>query len=470
MPTFQFEAMDATGQEIRDVIEAATEEEAQGTIRQMGYFVTKISVKKSGAQETTQKAGRKRSFAIGGGGTKFVCAFTRQLSILQDAGLPILRSLKILENNAKPGKLKNALMDVCDEIETGSTLSEAMSKNPKVFNRLYINMIKAGEAGGALEVILQRLSDFMERSESLKKKVKGAMIYPVVVIMVAVSILIFIMLKIVPVFAKMFDEFELDLPAPTLLLVAISDFVVGYWFLLPAIPLTIWLFIKLVRKFKHGRMGWDMYILKLPIMGNLIEKNILARTTRTLGTLISSGVPILEALNITRETSGNALFERLYGRVTDSIREGNTIARPLAEYSRLGFHPVCAMFWFLMGATPGILMMCLTPMKDMGFMLALGAQAAVGAGILSTLWYVTKIKTRVVDDLVVNMVDVGEETGELDTMLYKVADQFDEEVKTLTDGLMALLEPLMICFLGGAVGFIVISLFMPLVALIQGLS
>lgn len=470
MPTFQFEAMDATGQEIKDVIEAATEEEAQGTIRQMGYFVTKISVKKASAQAATKKTGRKKTFAIGGGGTKFVCAFTRQLSILQDAGLPILRSLRILENNAKPGKLKNALMDVCDEIETGSTLSEAMAKSPKVFNRLYINMIKAGEAGGALEVILQRLAEFMERSESLKKKVKGAMIYPVVVIMVAVCILIFIMLKIVPVFAKMFAEFELELPAATLLLVAISDFVVSYWFLLPAIPLSIWLFIKLVRKFKHGRMGWDMYILKLPIMGNLIEKNILARTTRTLGTLISSGVPILEALNITRETAGNALFERMYGKVTDSIRDGNTIARPLAEYSRLGFHPVCAMFWFLMGATPGILMMCLTPMKDMGFMLMGGAQAALGVGTLATLFYASKIKTRVVDDLVVNMVDVGEETGELDTMLYKVADQFDEEVKTLTDGLMALLEPLMICFLGGAVGFIVISLFMPLVALIQGLS
>ena len=470
MPTYQFEAMDATGQEIRDVIEAATEEDAQTTIRQMGYFVTKISVKKAAAEAKTGKKKRPRSFAIGGGGGKHVTAFTRQLSILQDAGLPILRSLKILEQNSKPGKLKNALMDVCDEIETGATLSEAMGKCPKVFNRLYVNMIKAGEAGGALELILQRLADFMERAESLKKKVKGAMIYPVVVIMVAVLILIFIMLKIVPVFAKMFEEFELELPPPTLLLVAVSEFVVSYWFMLPAIPVTIWLFIKLVRKFKPGRMGWDMYILKLPVLGGLVEKNIMARTTRTLGTLVSSGVPILEALNITRETAGNALFEKMYGKVTDSIREGNTISRPLKDYSVLGFHPVCAMFWFLMGAVPGILMMCLTPMKGMGMMLLWGAYAAGGAGTLSTLWYLTKIKNRVVDDLVVNMVDVGEETGELDTMLYKVADQYDEEVKTLTDGLMALLEPLMIMFLGGAVGFIVISLFMPLVSLIQGLS
>ena len=434
----------------------------------MGYFVTKISVKKQAAGATASKAKKKRGFAIGGGGTKYVTAFTRQLSILQDAGLPILRSLKILEQNAKPGKLKFALQDVCEEIETGATLSEAMSKSPKVFTRLYVNMIKAGEAGGALEVILQRLAEFMERSESLKKKVKGAMIYPCVVVSVAVAILTFIMLKIVPVFAKMFEEFELELPKMTQLLVAISDFVVNFWFLLPAVPVGVFLFVKLMRKFKHGRMGWDMFILRLPIAGMLVEKNTLARTTRTLGTLISSGVPILEGLTITRETSGNALFEKIYGKVTDSIREGNTVARPMREYSMLGFHPMCGFFWFMLGAIPGMLIMCLEPM--MPGMLSMGAACAGGVGTLGLLWYLTKIKTRVVDDLVVNMVDVGEETGELDTMLYKVADQYDEEVKTLTDGLMALLEPLMIVFLGGAVGFIVISLFMPLVSLIQGLS
>jgi type IV pilus assembly protein PilC len=470
MPTFQFEAMDATGQEIVDVIDAATEEEAQTTIRQMGYFVTKISVKKAAAGQAAGKGKKKRGFALGGGGSKFVCAFTRQLSILQDAGLPILRSLKILENNAKPGKLKNALLDTCEEIETGATLSEAMSKCPKVFTRLYVNMIKAGEAGGALEVVLQRLAEFMERSETLKKKVKSAMIYPCVVIFVAVAILTFIMWKIVPVFATMFVEFDLDLPPMTLLLVAISEFVLNFWFLLPAVPVGVFLFVKLMRKFKHGRMGWDMFVLRLPIMGMLIEKNTLARTTRTLGTLISSGVPILEGLNITRETAGNALFEKIYGKVTDSIREGNTVARPLKDYSALGFHPMCAFFWFFFGAIPGMMIMCLTPMKDMGGMLRIGAYVAGAVGVLCMLWYVTKIKQRVVDDLVVNMVDVGEETGELDTMLYKVADQYDEEVKTLTDGLMALLEPLMIVFLGGAVGFIVISLFMPLVDLIQGLS
>ena len=279
------------------------------------------------------------AFAIGRVKSKHLTAFTRQLSILQDAGLPILRSLRILEGQCKAGRLKNSLMDVCEEIEGGATLSEAMSKSPKTFNRLYVNMIKAGEAGGALEVILQRLADFMERSESLKRKVRGAMVYPVIVIMVAVGILTFIILKIVPTFEEMFTEFGLKLPAMTQLLIAISTGIATYWYLIPAIPIGIFLFIKLVRKFRHGRMGWDMFILKMPVFGLLFEKNILARTTRTLGTLVASGVPILEGLNITRETAGNALFERLYGKVTDAIREGETIAKPMKEYSRPGFPP-----------------------------------------------------------------------------------------------------------------------------------
>jgi type IV pilus assembly protein PilC len=465
MPTYEFEAMDATGQEIKDVIEAPTEEEAQTTIRQMGYFVTKITAKKT-KEAAGAVAGKKKSrgFAIGGGGSKVVTTFTRQLSILQDAGLPIVRSLKILEGNAKPGKLKFALADVVEEIESGSTLSEAMAKNPKVFNRLYINMIKAGEAGGALEIILQRLADFMESAEALKRKVKGAMIYPAVVITVAVLILTFIMLKIVPVFTKMFIEFELDLPRATELLVAVSEYVVKCWFLIPMIPVAVWLTIKLMRKFKHGRIGWDMFILKIPIFGTLFEKNTLARTTRTLGTLVASGVPILEGLQITRDTSGNAVFERLFSKVAEAIREGEPFAKPLRENSALGFHPVAALFWFMAGALPGMLVALLPDMLGLGFYMG----AAIGG--LCVLQYLARIKSRVVDDLVVNMVDVGEETGELDTMLYKVADTYDDEVKTMTDSLTSLMEPIIICFLGGAVGFIVISLFMPLVSLIQGLS
>jgi type IV pilus assembly protein PilC len=471
MPTYQFEAMDATGQEIKDVIDAPSEEEAQATIRQMGYFVTKISVKK-GQQGKGGGVGakKKRSMGFGGASSKQLSLFTKQLSILQDAGLPILRSLRILETQQKPGRLKNALMDVGDEIESGSTLSEAMGKSPKVFNRLYINMIKAGEAGGALEVILRRLSEFLERSESLKRKVKGAMIYPIVVILVACGILTFIMLKIVPVFQKMFEEFGLELPVMTKILINISNWVVRYgWFSIPLIPVVIWLFIKLLRKFKHGRMGWDMFVLKWPIIGMLVEKNTMARTTRTLGTLVASGVPILEGLTITRETAGNALFERMYGKVTDAIREGETIAKPMGANSRMGFHPVTAFLWFMLGGLPTIIIMSMPGMiQQVGWQPLVGGM--VGMGLAGVAWYLLKMNSRVVDELVVNMVDVGEETGELDTMLYKVADVFDEEVSTLTDGLMKLIEPLLIVFLGGAVGFIVVALFLPLISLIQGLS
>ncbi|MEN0110412.1 MAG: type II secretion system F family protein [Planctomycetota bacterium] len=442
MPTFQFKAMDATGAEIEDVIEAPTEEEAQATIRQMGYFVTKLNVKK--ARKKAEAAGPKkknRGLVIGGVKSKDLTTFTRQLSILQDAGLPILRSLRILAEQAKPGRLKFSLEDTCDEIEAGSTLSEAMSKSPKCFNRLYVNMIKAGEAGGALELILQRLADFQERAESLKRKVQGAMIYPVVVVTVAVGILTFIMIAIVPEFRKIFDEFGLELPVATEFLVALSEWTVNYWYLIPGIPISIWLFIKLLRKFKHGRIGWDQFIIKVPIFGPLIEQNTLARTTRTLGTLIASGVPILEALNITRDTSGNAVFENMFTKISEAIREGDAIAAPMKENSAPGFHPVAALFWFCFVGGP-----------------------------IGLLLYLLKYKQRVVDDIVVNMVDVGEETGELDTMLYKVADVYDEMVAVRTDALTKLLEPLLVIFLGGAVGFIVVSLFLPLVKLIEGLT
>lgn len=466
MPTYQFEAMDATGQEIRDVIDAQTQEEAQATIRQMGYFVTKIAVKR-GQDAAAGAAGtkRKKSFAIGGASGKDLCAFTRQLSILQDAGLPILRSLKILEAQAKGGGLKNALMDVCEGIEGGSTLSEAMAKSPKCFNRLYVNMIKAGEAGGALEVILRRLAEFMERSQSLKKKVQGAMIYPIVVIIVAVGILTFILMKIVPTFDKMFQEFGLTLPPPTLFLVALSQKVVKFWWVMPLIPIGIWVFIRVVCMFRSGRMGFHHFMLKFPIIGMLIEKNILARTTRTLGTLVASGVPILEGLTITRETAGNAMFEKMYSKVADAIRDGETISAPMRNHSRLGFHPVAMFFWFCFAALPLLPIGFIVPQ----FLWKTVMFSAI-AGVLSCLIYLLRMNARVCDELVVNMVDVGEETGELDTMLYKVADNYDEEVKVLTDGLMALIEPLLIVFLGGAVGFIVISLFMPLVSLITGLS
>jgi len=471
MPTFQFEAMDATGQEIKDVIEAANQEEAQATIRQMGYFVTRINVQKGEAAAAVGgKAKKGKSFVIGGASSKHLTLFTRQLSILQDAGLPILRSLRILEAQAPPGALKNSLIDVIEEIEAGATLSEAMAKSPKVFNRLYVNMIRAGEAGGALEVILRRLAEFMERALSLKKKVQGAMIYPCVVVAVAIGILTFIMIKIVPVFNTMFKDFGLDLPPPTVLLVSLSERMVYIAPIMPLIPVAAFIFIKLVTRFKAGRMGFHQFLLQVPVIGKLIEKNILARTTRTLGTLISSGVPILEALTITRETSNNAVFERMYSKVTDAIRDGETIAQPMQQHSKFGIHPVAIFFWGCMCIWPTFVLPAIVPPENMGTMFYIGFVTSALLGLGAAFWYVKKIRASIVDALVVNMVAVGEETGELDTMLYKVADYFDEEVKNLTDGLMALIEPLLIVFLGGAVGFIVISLFMPLVSLITGLS
>jgi type IV pilus assembly protein PilC len=412
MPTFQYEAMDSAGTEIKNTIDAATAEEAQAKIRQMGYFLTKISEKGKKRKTPGQaKSGgkRKKTFTIGGVSAKVLTTFTRQLSILQDAGLPVLRSLRILEGQSKPGKLKNVLGDVIVDIESGLPLSEAMAKHPRVFDKLYVNMIKAGEAGGALEVILQRLADFKEKAQSLKRKVTGAMVYPLVVIMVAVGILSFIMIMIVPKFKQIFADFGVELPDMTKFLISASDFMVQSWWALLLIPIAIWLFFKLVRKFKTGRFVCDWMALRVPVAGGIMRKVIVARTMRTLGTLVASGVPILECLIIARDTSGNAVFEKAYQKVYDSIREGESIAGPLKE-------------------------------------------------------------TRVVNDMVVNMVDVGEETGDLDTMLYKIADNYDEEVDVAVESLVSLLEPLMILFLGVVIGFIVIALFMPLIKLLNELS
>jgi type IV pilus assembly protein PilC len=405
--------MDTTGGEVKDSVEAGNEEEAQQKIRQMGYFVTRLTEVAGKKKEKKGKGPRQRKkgkvFTFGGVKQKSLVTFTRQFSTLQDAGLPVLRSLKILEGQMRPGVLKNALIDVVDDVESGSTLSEAFGKHPKCFDRLYVNMVKAGEAGGALEVILKRLAEFKEKAQSLARRVKGAMIYPCVVITVAVAILSFIMIFIIPKFEKIFADFKLKLPWITEALINVSRWFVKYWYILPLFPVSIWLTFKLIRLNKTGNYILDKIKLSMPVMGGIIEKTVVARTMRTLGTLISSGVPILEALSIVRETCMNAVFEHCFQRVYESIREGETIAQPLKE-------------------------------------------------------------SRLVDDMVVNMVDVGEETGDLDTMLNKIADVYDEEVDVLVEALISLLEPIMIVVLGLIVGTIVIALFMPLLALLEGLS
>ena len=414
MPVYQYEAMDNGGTEIKDSIEAESEAEAQQLIKDKGFFVTKINEQSKKRKKKAEKkvvAGpkKKKALSLGKVKSKDLCSFTRQLSTLQDAGLPVLRSLKILEGQAKPGPLKNALMGTVEDIESGSTLSEAMAKQPKAFDELYVNMVRAGEAGGALELILQRLADFKERAQSLKRKVQGAMIYPVVVVLVATLIVGFIMVWIIPKFKKIFEGFGTELPKITEVLISTSDFVAAYWFLGPVLPIAFILMIKIVKKNKTGEYIVDLIMLKLPVMGKIVQKSTTARIMRTLGTLISSGVPILEALTIARDTAGNAVFKRAFDSIYAAIREGESIAVPLKE-------------------------------------------------------------ARIVDDLVVNMVDVGEETGALDNMMYKVADVYDEEVAVLVDAMIKLLEPLLVVVLGLVVGFIVIALFMPLIKLLNDLS
>jgi type IV pilus assembly protein PilC len=414
MPTYMYEAMDNTGQEVKDTIEAASEQEASARIREKGYFVTKIAEKGRGKKtkadaKAAPRRKRRGGFSFGRVSAKKLTVFTRQLSTLQDAGLPILRSLRVLEGQAKGGTLKACVGGVIEDIESGATLSEAMAKQPKAFDNLYVNMVKAGEAGGALEVILQRLAEFKERAQSLKRKVQGAMIYPAAVIFVATAIVGFIMYWIIPKFKKIFEDFGTELPAITVWLINASDAVVNYWYLGPTIPFGIWLMIKIIKKNKTGAFICDWIALKIPVLGMIFRKAVIARTTRTLGTLISSGVPILEALAITRDTAGNAVFVRAFDHVIAAIREGESMYIPLKE-------------------------------------------------------------TRQVDDITVSMVEIGEETGALDNMLYKVADVTDEEVSVLVEGLVNLLEPLMVVVLGLIVGFIVIALFMPLIKLLNDLS
>ncbi len=413
MPSYKYEALDTAGAEVKDSIEATNEEEASQKIKAMGYFVTKLTAGGGGAKgkgKKKKKTGKSRkTFTMGGVSGKMLVTFTRQFSTLQDAGLPVLRSLRILERQMKPSVLKNSLIDVVEDVESGSSLSEALSKHPKCFNKLYVNMVRAGEAGGALEVILQRLAEFLEKAASLKAKVIGAMVYPAVVIFVAVAILTFIMVSIIPKFKKIFDEFGLTLPWATQTLIKVSNWMSDFWWTIPMFPMAMYLLVKLIRLSRAGNYALDRALLWVPILGDLVEKTIVARTMRTLGTLISSGVPILEAISIVKETSNNAVFERMFQRIFESIREGETIADPLRE-------------------------------------------------------------SRLVDDMVTNMVEVGEETGDLDTMLSKIADFYDEQVDNLVKALISLLEPIMIVFLGFTIGAIVISLFLPLIKLLEGLS
>ncbi len=427
MATYTYQALNASGKTQKGTVEAASSEEAIQRIKSQGYFPTSVQAQKakkaSGKGEKSEKAAKPvkkkkgGGFSIGGVKPKYLALFTRQLSTLQDAGLPLLRSLQILESQQKPGLMKNILLGVTEEVEGGSSLSESMGKFPKAFDHLYVKMVNAGEIGGVLDVILQRLSEFMEKSERLKRKIKGAMVYPIVVILVAISILVGIMLLIIPKFEEIFLDFEIELPALTQGLINTSRWVAGTnagatipgWAILVFGGPILWISFKLIRKTPPGRAVFDTMILWVPVLGTLIRKTVIARFTRTLGTLISAGVPILEAVTITSQTSGNYVFEKALRNVHDSIREGETFATPLRE-------------------------------------------------------------SKTCDAIVVNMIDVGEETGEMDAMLLKIADNYDEEVDVAVASLVSLLEPLMVVLLGGMVGTIVVAMFLPMIKMLESLG
>jgi len=411
MAQFEYEAMDPEGNTVVDTIEARNTEEALSLLRQQNLFPTRVTEKKAPKAGGGAGGGRvrKKAFVIGGVRGGDLTTFTRQLSTLTDAGIPVVQALNILERQMRPCALRNIVGSVADEVEGGASLSEAMNKYPKAFDNLYCNMVKAGEAGGMLDLVLQRLADFREKAARLRRRVLSALIYPVFVLMAASGILTFIIWKIIPSFIEMFQELEVDLPAPTRALLAFTNWCTTYWYLIPVVPLGFFILYKLIRATKTGRHVMDWIKFKAPLFGKIMNKAAVARFTRTFGTLIGSGVPILEALNISRDTSGNAVLATAIQRVHDSVREGDPIAAPLGE-------------------------------------------------------------SRVCDDMVVNMIDVGEETGNLDAMLMKVADNYDEQVDVAVEGLTSLMEPIMVIFLGSIVGFIVISLFMPLIKLMSSLS
>ncbi len=415
MPVFAYEAINNDAQKVKGDVTADSKQLALKLIQEKGLRPTRLVQQKDEPAKKAipgveQAAPKKRGPLFKGGvKTADIVTFTTQLSTLQDAGLPIVRSLKILEEQQKPGRLKDELEAISEEVEQGSTFSEALSKYPKSFNKLYISMVKAGEAGGVLDVILRRLAGFMEKSQKLRKKVKGALIYPAAVVTVAAAILVVIMLFVVPAFEKMFADIGQSLPAPTQLLLSTSQAIQKYWFLLPGIPIVLMFSMKMIARTERGGKALDAFKLKMPVFGNIIKKSSVARFCRTLGTLIASGVPILEALRIVRDAVGNIIISNAFEDVHGSIREGDTIADPLRA-----------------------------------------------SGIF--------------DELLVNMIDVGEETGELDKMLMKIADNYEADVDVAVEGMSSLLEPVLIVGMGLVVGFIVVSLFLPLVSIIKNIQ
>ncbi len=410
MPKFAYKATNKDGKETFGIIEADSQALAIQDVRTLGLFPTTMrEAKKSDEKRARKQKGGISELYFGGVKWKETVILTRQLATLIDAGLPLLRSLNILVSQQKPSKMRDILREITSDVQQGSTFSEGLAKHPKVFDRLFVNMVRAGEVGGMLEVVLNRLAVFMEKRMALKRKVKGAMVYPIFVVIAAAGIVSFLLIRVVPVFAEIFEEFGSALPAPTQFLVTCGDFMQQSWWLLLTVISGIIISIKVMAKIHFIKRIMDRVSLKMPLVGDLVTKVAVARFARTLGTLLTSGVPILQALRITKETIGNEVIQNAIQKVHDRIKEGDTIARPLDE-------------------------------------------------------------SKVFPAMVVNMIDVGEETGALDAMLNKVADIYDAEVEAAVEAMLALMEPAIIIILGGIIGFIVVALYLPIFSLGDAVS
>lgn len=424
MATFQYTAMDSTGKEKKGKLDAESEQAVASALKEQGMFPTSIKEVKGATKtpgkggaakgaEGAKKGGFNMELSLGAPkmSRKDLTLFTRQLSILLDAGLPLIRSLRTLEKQAKNKAVKKIVGDAANSVESGTTFSEALAQHPKTFNKLYLNMVKAGEAAGAMETILNRLAMFLEKAARTAGKVKSAMTYPCVVLVIATTITSGLMVFIVPKFAKIFTDLleGAALPGLTQFVMAISKIMSDYTLQALGVIAVFVVLYKLFGKTKFGRMTLDTIYYRMPLFGPIISKSAIARFSRTLGTLMSSGVPVLNALQIVRDTAGNELVSRGVQQVHDAVKEGEGIAKPLSA-------------------------------------------------------------TRIFPDMVVSMIEVGEETGKLPEMLEKIADTYDEEVDNAVDAMTSMIEPLMIVFLAVVVGGIVISLFMPLIEIVKKLG
>jgi type IV pilus assembly protein PilC len=396
MPTFEWKGTARNGQTQTGVLVADSKDAVIAVMRRQQIVVT--AVKEKGKEIALPKFGGRVP-------AQMIAIFTRQFSVMIDAGLPLVQCLEILASQQEHKTFKRTLIQVRQDVESGSSLADAMRKHPKVFNDLFTNMVAAGEAGGILDTILQRLSTYIEKAVKLNSQVKSAMIYPVAVISIAVIVVMVILWKVIPVFASLFASLGAELPLPTKIVIALSNFIASYWWLITIVVVASIFSIRKYHETYKGKRVVDGLLLRVPVLGMLLRKIAVARFCRTLSTLTSSGVPILDGLQITARTAGNSVVEDAIMATRKSVEEGKTISEPLGD-------------------------------------------------------------TDVFPSMVVQMIAVGEQTGALDTMLSKIAEFYEDEVDIAVAGLMKLLEPVLIAFLGVAIGGIVVAMYMPMFSLI----